>query len=279
MTAAGKALACALLVAGAGCSRLPGGAGRAERDVSYGPHASDRLDVYWPEGRKAAGLPAVLVFHGGGWREGRRKDTVERVCGRYLRRGYVVVNADYRLAAEAQAPAAAVDAMEAADWLRRNAGRLGVDPERLVATGESAGGHLALMAALAPAEAGLGAPTRFAAAVSFSGIADVADLLAGANARDFAAGWCGQGPGAVEAARRLSPRTWVRPDAPPVIAVHADSDPVVPYGQASELISALRKNGGRAELVTIRSGGHGFEPSELEEAYRQVFVFLGGLGL
>lgn len=125
--------------------------------------------------------------------------------------GSIVVPAsvEYRRAGEAPAPAA--DARCAVRWVAAHADSLNAAPRRLVLSGHSAGGHLALMAALAPSSAELDgacpwpeAP-RAAAVVNWFGITDVADLLDGPNQRDWAATWIGGQLDGVALARRLSP--------------------------------------------------------------------------
>ena len=93
-------------------------------------------------------MPALLFFHGGGFTIGS-VDTHDRVC-RMLARDAdcVVLSVDYRLAPEHRFPAAADDAVEMLDWVRRECGALGIDPARLAVGGDSAGGTLATAAAI-----------------------------------------------------------------------------------------------------------------------------------
>lgn len=99
------------------------------------------MDVYRP--RSATGrLPAAMVIHGGGWVKGA-KEKFAALSASICRRGYVVVNIEYRLGHEAQFPAAVRDCNAATAYLRTNAADFGVDPNRIAAVGGSAGGHLA----------------------------------------------------------------------------------------------------------------------------------------
>jgi acetyl esterase/lipase len=107
------------------------------------------LDLWIPRNRIDP-VPAALMFHGGGWREGVKERILHTICQPYLRRGYAVVNVEYRKAPHYAAPAAVEDALSAARWLRANGVRYGLDLRRVVACGESAGGHLALMTVLSP---------------------------------------------------------------------------------------------------------------------------------
>ena len=103
--------------------------------------------LYWPIGPEVR-RPALLFFHGGGWVMGNR-ETVDPTCRTLANAsGLVVASVDYRLAPEHPYPAAAEDAFEALGWLAREAGSLGVDPSRIAVGGDSAGGNLAIVAAL-----------------------------------------------------------------------------------------------------------------------------------
>ena len=112
------------------------------RDVPYGPLPANRLDVYRPlDPPPPGGRPVVLYLHGGGFQI-LSKDTHWTVGLAFARRGYVVFNADYRLAPAHPFPAAIEDAAAAYAWTVENAARWGGDPGRLVISGESAGGNL-----------------------------------------------------------------------------------------------------------------------------------------
>ena len=104
-----------------------------------------RLDVFRPRQRTGP-LPAVVCIHGGGWRNGDRGSQTA-VAQTLAANGYVAVTITYRLRDEAIFPAAIQDCKAAVRWLRANAKRLGVDPQRIGATGLSAGGHLAALLA------------------------------------------------------------------------------------------------------------------------------------
>lgn len=255
---------------------------RVEPDVTYLalPTWSGKLDLYLPR-RPAGPLPTAILFHGGGWVTGS-KDEIALDVLPYVAMGFAVVNVDYRLAAVARAPAAVEDARCALRWVVRHASEYGLDADRIVLVGSSAGGHLALMAAFAPPSAGFdGAcpgddPMPVAAVINFFGISDVAQLLAPPRVRDFAEGWLGgHGAAEIKLAQRLSPLTYVRKDVPPVLTFHGDSDPVVPFDQAVRLHDALRAAGVPNQLVQIRGGRHGeFDGEQVLKATDTVRAFL-----
>ena len=222
-----------------------------------------KLDVYTPRG--AGPHPTVLHIHGGGWTGGSRESVILRAMP-FLEMGVAVVNISYRLARVAEAPAAVEDCLCALRWVIRNAKQYNFDVTRIVVTGYSAGGHLALTTGMIPASAGLdrqcpgSEELKVAAIVNWYGITDVADLLDGANRRTYAVQWLGSRPDRVDIARRLSPMAYVRRDLPPTLTIHGDADPTVPYAHATTLHAALQKAGATSELVTIPKGGHGNFP-------------------
>ena len=242
-----------------------------------------KLDVYTP--RAAGPHPTVIQIHGGGWVRGTREGTLLRALP-YLEMGFAVVNISYRLGPVALAPAAVEDGLCALRWVVRNAKEYGFDVNRIVTTGYSAGGHLALTTGMIPASAGLDRrcpgpePLNVAAIVNWYGITDVVDLLDGANTRTYAVEWLGSLPDRVEIAKRVSPMTYVRKGLPPVLTVHGDADPVVPYAHATSLHGALQKAGGTSELVTVPKGGHGnFPRAEQIKAITAVRAFLTKHGI
>jgi dipeptidyl aminopeptidase/acylaminoacyl peptidase len=140
--------------------------------------------------------------------------------------------------------------------------------------GGSAGGHLALMAAMTPASADLGPVTKIAAVIDFFGIADVADQLTGTGERPYSVAWIPEQPDRIALARRLSPIAYVRKGLPPILVLHGDADATVPYDQSVELVKALKSAGDDAELITVPGGGHGFKPAEMEKLWPRIFQWL-----
>jgi dipeptidyl aminopeptidase/acylaminoacyl peptidase len=123
-------------------------------------------------------------------------------------------------------------------------------------------------------------PLRVAAIVNWYGITDMAELLEGPNQRSFAIAWFGSLTNREEIARRSSPLTYVRPGLPPVLTIHGDADPDVPYRQAVRLHEALTKAGVASELVTVPGGDHGdFPLSENVRIYRVIRSFLARHGI
>ncbi len=253
-----------------------------------------KADIYTPSPSPKAN-PTVITIHGGGWVEGARELGTLSLLP-YLERGFSVVNISYRLGRVAPAPAAVEDCRCALRWVVANATKYGFDPDRLIVMGWSAGGHLALTTGLLPVSAGFDStcPTeeairwssgeqaepKVAAVVNWYGITDVADLLEGPNAKHYAIEWLGSRSDRADLARRISPLRYVRAGIPPVLTVHGDADPYVPYQHAVRLHQALDKAGVANRLVTVKGGGHGgFTKAQRRDIYDVIFKFLSERGL
>ena len=238
-----------------------------------------KLDFYRPA--QASGpLPTAIFMHGGGYRIGSRKEASALSVMPYVQMGWNAVNVEYRASGIALAPAAVEDARCALRWVIHNAKEYNVDTERIIVTGQSAGSHLALMTGLVPESAGFDRncpgpePLKVAAVVSWYGVFDYTALVDDPK-RDYAISWIGGQPGYKDVAKRVSPMTYVRAGLPPVIAIHGDADPIVPYEQEVREIDALKKAGGVAELVTIPGGGHGnFPRDQVLRAWTAIDAFL-----
>jgi acetyl esterase/lipase len=241
-----------------------------------------KLDLY--VARTSETLRPTLIFiHGGGWTGGSRESSIVGLMA-YLDMGLNVVNVSYRLARVAPAPAAVEDARCALRWVIQNAKQYGIDANRIVVAGESAGGHLALTTSLLPASAGLDRQCpgpdnlKVAAIVNWYGITDVNDLLDGPNMKPYAVTWLGSAENREQVAKRVSPLTYVRRGVPPVLTIHGDDDPTVPYTHAVRLHKALTD----AKLPTIPGGRHGFGCCDLTQrtnAYTKIREFLTTHGI
>ena len=240
-----------------------------------------KLDLYV---RRSPSVPqpTVIFIHGGGW-TGGTKEARAFAIQPYLAMGLDVVNVEYRLARVALAPAAVEDCRCALRWVIAHAKEYGIDPQKLVVAGDSAGGHLALTTAFLPASAGLdrqcpgGDDLRVSAVLNWYGISDVNELLDGPNRRAYAVTWLGSLTNRDEIARRVSPLTYVRPGLPPVLTIHGDADPTVPYAQSLRLQKALTDAGVANELLTMPGGKHGLDCCTLEQrtkAYQTIQAFL-----
>lgn len=239
------------------------------------------MDVYVPVHR-APPVPCVLWIHGGAWWEGDRRETPSTwPPGLFFRllveAGLAVATVDYRLSAEARWPAQGEDVAEALRFLRAHADVLGVDPGRFGVAGESAGGHLAAMAALT----GSG-PTAVRAAAVLYGVADLRDFDGVDQAtpeerrQTPEARLMGSLPDeAPDAWDEASPRTRVHADAPPMLLISGDADSVVPARQTVRLHEALVAAGASDVVLDLVPGAdHCFGAVDPEPPLRRIVTFL-----
>jgi acetyl esterase/lipase len=224
------------------------------------------LDLWLPHGDGP--FPVVLFLHGGGWRVGSRSTVGPMYAGqdptpfeRMAQAGIAVAAADYRLSGEAIWPAQLHDAKAAVRWLRARAGDLGVDPARIAAWGESAGGHLASLLGLTAGDTSLEGDVGVAG--PSSAVVAVAAWYAPSDLVGFAADSGGDPDDATtrealllggtsvsrpDAAAQASPVVHVSPDAPPFLLAHGLADGFVPCAQSERLYGALVEAGVEAEL-------------------------------
>jgi len=243
-----------------------------------------KLDVYALRGQ--APSPVVVFIHGGGWVQGTKEASLLSALP-FIAMGYSVVNVEYRLANVSLAPAAIEDCRCALRWVIAHAKDYNFDAGRIVVSGASAGGHLALTTGMIPANAGFDRQCftvnepKVAAIVDFFGIADLPDMLEGSSKKPFPESWpyttqwIGNQPNRMEIARAASPMTYVRAGVPPTISIHGDADPLVPYNHSVRLQEALQQAGVAHEMVTIPGGGHGnFSTAEWQRAFAAIEKFL-----
>jgi acetyl esterase/lipase len=239
------------------------------------------LDLARPKMAKAL-VPAIVCIHGGGFRAGNR-EYHDQLCIRLAQRGYVAVTVTYRLAPQHQFPAAVHDVKSAVRWLRANAGKYGVDPRRIGATGDSAGGHLALFLGLTGdvkdfegADGGnLDQSSRVSCVVDLYGPSDFTKSYGkSVDAAEVLPLFLG---GDLKSARHrhilASPLYWVTPHAAPTLAIHGTKDPYVAYEQAQWIVERLRNADVEAELLTMEGAGHGFKGEDAKRAQEAMFAF------
>jgi acetyl esterase/lipase len=239
-------------------------------DLVYGEVPGFRpleLDLYLPEAG-AAPVPVIVHVHGGGWRRGSRRVPLPRLgagfYGELAARGFAVAAIDYRLSGEARYPAAVADVRAAIGWVREHADAYGMDAERVFAWGDSAGGHLALLAALT----GSGVQ----GVVAWFPVTDLPGLASDVAA---AGGQPDPGPESREAlflgapaasvpgvAREASPVTYASAAAPPVLLMHGAADNLVPPAQSIRLAGALTEAGARVELELVPGATHFWNGAE-----------------
>lgn len=238
-------------------------------------------EIIRPDPPPAAPMPAVIYIHGGAWMYGDR--TANRSAF-LAARGFFTVSIDYRSSLQARFPAQLEDARAAVRWLRANAARYQVDPERIGIWGHSAGAHLAALVGtsgrlpaiaepVAPGEptcqvqavATLACPTDFLQMGGWHEDAESPESrLVGGPVRERLA-----------LVRLANPVTYVQAGAPPFLLIHGAGDEVVPIRQSELLARALEARGNAVTFVAIPGAGHNFGDDELSwpEAQRLVLEF------
>ena len=216
------------------------------------------LHIFYPEGHKSGqSLPAIIFFFGGGWRNGSPAQ-FEKHCTYLASRGMVAITAEYRVWGRHKTKAIACfqDAKSAMRYVRSNAKRLGIDPNRIAAGGGSAGGHLAgalgtigglddpaddLSVSAAP-----NALCLFNPALILASIPDAFPLPDGLEER------FGVSPTA------FSPYHNIGSNQPPAIIFHGDADTTINHKSVELFTEKYKSLGNRCELVTYHGQGHGF---------------------
>jgi acetyl esterase/lipase len=241
------------------------------------------LDLYLP----AAGpdpAPLVVFMHGGGWLRGDRAMVGPGFAAwrpgplaRLAADGFAVASVDYRLSGEARFPAQLEDVSAAVEWLTGQAGRYGLDADRIVLWGESAGAHLAALL-------GLRSQGRVRGVVDWYGPADLTALdeqvgAAGALTADpldtrearLLGAPVAQVP---ELARAASPLSHVRAGAPPFLIAHGRADRAVPFQQSEALAAALAAAGADVRFEAVDGADHMWVGVEdLTPLYQAVVAF------
>jgi acetyl esterase/lipase len=228
-----------------------------------------KLDVYRHRSRPAS-CPTLLQVHGGGWVLGSKNEQGLPLMHLLAQRGWVCVSADYRLSPHATFPDQLIDLKRALTWVRTEGKAFGADPNFVVVTGGSAGGHLASLVALTANEPGLqpgfeNADTSVQGCVSFYGVYDFTDrnsLWPHPGLRDLVEKQIlkasqEEAPHLYEAA---SPIARVHANAPPFFVIHGELDTMVPVAEARIFSSKLREIS-RAPVVYAEIPGaqHAFE--------------------
>jgi acetyl esterase/lipase len=252
-----------------------------EKDVVYGKGGGADLKLNLSRPKDAGGkLPCVLVIHGGGWAGGDRSQH-DDITWKFAQAGFVSATVGYRLAPAQKFPAQVNDVKCAVRFLRANADKYGIDPQRIGAVGFSAGAHLSMMLATMDKEDGLEGdggspdqPSKVQAAVAYFGPTDLAATDVPDRVKDILKNFIGGTPADKPREYRLaSPLTYVSPGDAPMLLFQGTRDPLVPHTQAYAMIEAMTRYNipGRVELLI--NGSHGWGGAELEHTVEQTFEF------
>lgn len=285
-----------LLASGMAACRAQPADLQVRRDVEYVRRAGAalRLDLYLPPPDARAGgsdgvaqpAPLIVWVHGGAWRAGRKADVPILPLAK---QGFAIASVDYRLSPVAKFPAQTQDIHAAIRFLRKQASTYGIDTKRIAVAGSSAGGHLAaLVGVSADAQELTGqpdetqrTPSGVGAIVSFYGASNLESILSQSTEHGLSVrvpalklllgGLPEEEP---RLARLASPVAHVDADDPPLLWIHGDADPQMPYAQAIEMRDAYAKHDLPFELVTVKGGLHGGEGFYDDAMLKRVAQFL-----
>jgi acetyl esterase/lipase len=238
------------------------------RDLPYvsGGHERQKLDLYLPKAKEKT--PLIIRIHGGAWLAGNKESEGPQD---YLSSGFAVASINYRLSRHAVFPAQTQDCKAAVRFLRANAQKYNLDPNRFAAWGPSAGGHLAALLGTTSdvnefdVGENLSVSSRVQAVADYFGPTDFLQMeehrlpngmhhntpdspesmLIGGNIQDNP-----------EKVAKANPITYVTEDDPPFLIIHGDKDPLVPHHQSELLEAALKKTGVPVLFYTVKGAGH-----------------------
>lgn len=286
------ALACTLATA-------PKPAVRVVPDVTYATVGKEKLqlDLVLPAG--PGPYPVVLVFHGGAWTGGSRKELTAPsmsipgitpnpskdvgILENLARRGYAAATVSYRLAPKAKFPAQIEDAKTAVRFLRANAKKYDLDPDRVGAMGFSAGGHLALLLGTTDSKAGLDGKdypdqsSRVKCVIDFFGPTDMSLYAESPGVVEsfivaFLGKECLTDPNCF---KRASPIEYVSQASAPTLFIHGTMDFVVPIVHTEKMYKKMKEAGVPVALHKVPWKGHGWEDRDASrEAAAAALEFL-----
>ncbi|MFN2426545.1 MAG: alpha/beta hydrolase [Candidatus Binatia bacterium] len=221
---------------------------RAIRDLPYGPHGGQRVDLYLPASEPVGPRAAVVFFHGGRWSYGR-KEEYRFVAQAFGSLGYAVAVCDYRKYPSVRFPSFVEDGAAAIAWALGHLPRHGIDPRLIFVMGHSAGAHLASLATMDRRYSEVHGvdPDSVAGLVLLSGPFDFFPIR-GDDLRDIF------GPEQNHA--ETQPLRFVRRGLPPMLFLHGRRDQTVRPVSSARMASAIREQGGQARAVFYDSLTH-----------------------
>ncbi len=253
-----------------------------EKDLQYAKSGGVGLTLNLARPKESTGpLPAVVCIHGGGFRAGK-KEGYDGLIQQLAQRGYVAVTVEYRLAPAHKFPAAVHDVKAAVRWLRANAAKYRINPDRIGAMGGSAGATLALMLGVTPGVKefeGDGGHLEYSSTVTC-----VVDIY---GATDFTQSY-GKSVDAAEVLplfiggdlsthRRphilASPLYWVTPLAAPMLIIHGTQDKYVAFEQGQWIYDRLKAAQVPVEILKLEGAGHGFKGEDAKKSDEAMFAY------
>lgn len=250
------------------------------------------LDIYIPAKRlggppwieySADKKPTLLFLHGGGWTSG---DKISRslYLMPFVDKGWCVVTANYRHLDQTDLKGIISDARSALHWVYENSDKYKFDTSKIIVSGESAGGHLALMTGLIIEDPEFQLPKTgknlsVAGIVNWFGVVDLTIASKNWDA-DRIKLVTGNAENAQEYLNTSSPLSYLTSEAPPILSIHGNLDVSARYEQSVLLHAKLEELGLSNELFTIEGKKHGnFDKKEMTMAYNKIWAFTKKLGI
>ena len=237
-----------------------------QRDIVYATYGKRKvmLDMYLPKFKEPpkGKIPCIMTVHGGGWRSGD-KNRFARFASKFAENGFAAACIGYRKIPEVGVPQCIEDAKASVRWVRANAKKYNIDPDRIGAFGGSAGAHLVAMLGtsfmvdkLEGDGGSKGISSKVHAVVA---LATPADMTA-----------FGRFTKSAEAAKMISPVTYVDKDSARFLLIHAKGDRIVPHKQSVLLQKKLTEAKVQVELMTIKSNNHAFWNGNSDDAKKTI---------
>ena len=253
---------------------------RAERDIVFAKAGTMelKLDVYQPPVGVTSKRTAIIHLFGGGFFSGNKSAGYIINDAKALgARGYTNISANYRLAKEGFWPSQIHDVKAAIRWTRANAGKLGIEPNRIVVAGYSAGGMLSLMAA------GTNGKKEFEGDLGTTGVSSDVNASIGVYplaSAQIAGALFAQGQGTPEAIAAASPTTYISPTFAPTIFIHGTNDGTIPVASSVDFFTKLHALKVPTTLTLIQGADHAFDnnaPDAVEVMAQSIDLFLDRL--
>ena len=261
------------------------------KDIPYlGEGRAEKMDAYLPKKDSKRPLPVVIWIHGGGWMTGSKSAARElNICRTLAENGYAAFSIDYKLGKQTEEkdgkeavvtevpwPQNIYDCKTAVRYVRKEAARFGIDPEKIAIAGGSAGAHLALVVGLTTDNAKLNAGGLYTD--QSNAISCIMDFygptrIEGSRTKRFA----GKTPEeTAENAKLGSPVQQVRRDSPPVLVLHGTADKTTDIAFSRDLVTKMKEVGTIHEYLEVPEAGHSFHLQPKQMDLRPVVLaFLG----
>ncbi|MCB0485182.1 MAG: alpha/beta hydrolase [Flavobacteriaceae bacterium] len=257
----------------------------AEKEYRFIDSISLKLDVFVPSKRLGespwmaytdGNKPTLLYFHGGGWKDGEKESRILEILP-YVDKGWVVVTANYRLLKDASLPEIIGDCRTALEWVYEHANQFKMDTTKIFISGNSAGGHLALMSGLLKDDSFYGSDfsskhkNNIAGIINWYGITDVPLFVKNWKNKQILT----KDDMSLDTIYNYtSPINFIDGTIPPILTIHGSIDSVVSFKHAEILHQKLDENNMKNKLLKIDGKKHGnFNAEEMTYIYKEIWKF------